>query len=70
MRPVIDAPRVSVWAWPRYVQKVRSSARIASPNPAATASWPSARWLVPRTRFSMNSSYARSSNLRIALIRR
>src|SRR2546421_185412 len=41
---------------------------MAEPNPAATASMPRDRWLVPFTRFCMNRSYARFSNRRIRTI--
>src|SRR5919197_3075611 len=68
--PTIGAPRASVWAWPRYVQNVKSSARIATAKPAATASCPSERWLVPLTRFWRNRSYARCSSARISTRRR
>src|SRR5664279_5600720 len=34
---------------------------MASPKPAAIASWPSDRWLVPLTRFCRNRSKARCS---------
>src|SRR5688572_6177753 len=41
---------------------------MAPPNPAATASWPTPRWVVPRTRPSKNNSWARTSNLRHSTI--
>src|SRR2546421_11340141 len=37
---------------------------MATPNPAAIASCPSARWLVPLIRFCMKRSYARFSTSR------
>src|SRR5258707_7936211 len=39
---------------------------MATANPAATASCPSDRWLVPLTRFWRNKSYARFSSSRIS----
>src|SRR5262249_6034557 len=67
-RPAIDVPRASAWLWPRSVAHVQSSPRIAAAKPAATASWPTPRWVVPRTRPSKNSSWARDSNRRHSAI--
>src|SRR6266550_595891 len=39
---------------------------MAAPKPAAIASMPSDRWLVPLTSWRMNRSYARFSNWRIS----
>src|SRR6476659_4504317 len=41
---------------------------MAAATPAATASWPMPRWVVPRTRPSKNSSWARTSNCRHSTI--
>src|SRR5438045_4273379 len=41
---------------------------MATPNPAAIASCPSARWLVPLIRFCMKRSYARFSTSRTSSI--
>jgi len=43
---------------------------MAVPNPAAMASMPSERWLVPLTRFCRKRSYARFSKVRISTIDR
>src|SRR6266853_1949840 len=43
---------------------------MATANPAATASCPSERWLVPLTRFCRNKSYARFSSRRISICER
>src|SRR6185295_2409139 len=41
---------------------------MAAATPAATASWPTPRCVVPRTRPSKNSSWARTSNVRHSTI--
>src|SRR5580704_14676758 len=41
---------------------------MAWATPAATASWPVPRWVVPLTRFCRNRSWARFSNCRIRVI--
>src|SRR5690349_11468773 len=64
----IGTPRASVWLCPRYVQNVQSSSRIAAATPAATASCPTPRCVVPRTSPSKNSSWARVSNSRHSTI--
>src|SRR5919108_566639 len=43
---------------------------MATANPAATASWPTPRWVVPRTRPSKNNSWARVSRSRHSCINR
>src|ERR1700733_4913729 len=68
--PSIEAPRASVCAWPRYVQNDLSPSRIATPNPAATASWPIDKWLVPLIMFCRKRSKARFSQSRISTWRR
>src|SRR5512141_1751881 len=41
---------------------------MAAATPAATASWPTPRWVVPRTRPSKKSSWARTSKVRQSTI--
>ena len=50
-REKLIADNVSNISTPDYVQKDLSPLRMATPKPAATASWPSERWLVPLIRF-------------------